>query len=79
MERLNETDKLVKSLGEQVKQSTQEIEDLATKRDTDALKQRLTSIAARMDEFENLKQLDDSRFEEIRVLAKTLPSQIKQI
>ena len=71
MERLNETDKLVKSLGEQVKQSTQEIEDLATKRDTDALKQRLNSIAARMDEFENLKQLDDSRFEEIRILAKT--------
>ena len=79
MERLNETDKLVKSLGEQVRQATQELEDFATKRDTDALKQRLTSIAARMDEFENLKQLDDSRFEEIRVLAKTLPSQIKQI
>ena len=41
------------------------------------MKLKVTSVEARMDEMEGGKQLDDSKLEDIRVLAKTLPSQIR--
>ena len=53
------------------------LESGATKADLDAMKIKVTSVEARMDEMEGGKQLDDSKLEDIRVLANTLPGQIK--
>ena len=53
------------------------LESGATKADLDAMKIKVNSVEARMDEMEGGKQLDDSKLEDIRVLANTLPGQIK--
>ena len=53
------------------------LESGATKADLDAMKLKVTSVEARMDEMEGGKQLDNSKLEDIRVLANTLPGQIK--
>ena len=55
LDRLNESDKLIESLSEQIKKSSEEIENAASKSDMDSLKQKLTSTEARMDEIENGK------------------------
>ena len=55
LDRLNESDKLIESLSEQIKKSSEEIENTASKSDLDSLKQKLTSAEARMDEIENGK------------------------
>ena len=55
LDRLNESDKLIESLSEQIKKSSEEIENTASKSDMDSLKQKLTSTEARMDEIENGK------------------------
>ena len=55
LDRLNESDKLIESLSEQIKKSSEEIENTASKSDIDSLKQKLTSAEARMDEIENGK------------------------
>ena len=55
LDRLNESDKLIESLSEQIKKSSEEIENAASKSDMDSLKQKLTSTLARMDEIENGK------------------------
>ena len=55
LDRLNASDKLIESLSEQIKKSSEEIENTASKSDIDSLKQKLTSTEARMDEIENGK------------------------